>query len=114
MAFLSQLLEDHNEYRQSKQLSHFQWDPFLETLAEKQIQEIIVTKKVQHGNLPSKGLQNIVSGKRNLFKKNVALQLWLGDQGHAKPVQEISFQKLGCSFHEDSNKNVTIVCNYSP
>ena len=113
MAFLSQLMDDHNEYRRSQQLSLFQWDSTLETLAQTQLQNILSTNRIQHGHVPAHGLQNIVSGKRNLFKKNVALKLWLGDQGHARPIQDPSFQKIGCSFHEDSNKNVNLVCNYS-
>jgi len=114
MAFLSQLKEDHNEYRRSQQLSLFQWDSALETLAQTQLQHIQSTKQIQHGHVPTQGLQNIVSGKRNLLKPNVALKLWLGHQGHARPIQHPSFQKLGCSFHDDSNNNITILCNYSP
>lgn len=111
--FGEQLLADHNEYRQSKQLESFSWCPTLQTQAETQLSQILAQRSLHHGHVPSNGLQNIASGKRNLYKPGVVVRLWLSDQGHAAPILETSFHKLGAAVHEDSDKNVIIVCNYS-
>jgi len=108
-----QLLNDHNKERQRQGLVEFRWNPNLEQLAKKQIEEIRQKGRVHHGNVPSSGLQNIANGKKNLLKPDVPIRLWLSDSGHKAPIIKKDFRYIGGWFSRDQENNVVIVCNYS-
>lgn len=103
------LLQDHNRYRKYPVV----WCSELEALAHRQLTECWTTKKIQHGNVPPKGFQNIASGKKNLLKPEVVLRMWLADAGHAKPIQDPRIKKIGSAYDIDAENNVIVVCNYS-
>ena len=111
-SILTQFLEDHNEQRTSRNLSSLRYSSELERLAQSQLDEILRTKKVQHGRQPEKGLQNIANGKKNLLKPGVCVRLWMGDEGHKRPILEPSFTHLGIAYSLDPDNNVIVIGNY--
>jgi len=106
-------LKNHNEVRQKYQLHPLKMDGNLTRYAWVHIQELLDNQSVYHGNIPEKSLQNIASGKKNLLKENVCVNLWINDPAHRAPIINKMFTKIGFAHHIDNDNNVIIVCNYS-
>lgn len=110
--FYKMILNNHNNVNERKNCK-LVYSEELEKLAKKHIDELIAKKQIYHGNLPNNGLQNIASGKKNLLKDNVCVNLWMGDLGHRNPIVNSQFKKFGVAMTINSNNDVIIVANYS-
>jgi uncharacterized protein YkwD len=112
--FENQLLADHNEIRKKQALPLFKIDNELTNLAKEHLYVLLKYKHVYHGNIPKNGLQNIASGKKNLLKPNVAVNLWMNHEPHTIPIIKKEFVKIGIGYHHHIESNdVILVVNYS-
>jgi uncharacterized protein YkwD len=105
-------LVEHNSKRNG---SPFRWSSSLEALAKKHVEELVRMKMTKHGNVPPQGYQNIASGKKNMLKPHVPVNLWMTDHGHKAPITNASMKCIGAWYsHDPTTNDVIVVCNYGP